>query len=59
MMDFIVMTLSFTVAILLATVIVVVAVMNKPVMKWYMKKVNKLTMVVLEDTLAASEEEES
>lgn len=51
MMDFIIMTLSFTVAILLASGIALAAMCSKKVMKWYMKKVNKMTMDLLEESL--------
>ena len=37
MMDFIIMTVSFTVAILLASVLAFVIMMQPKVMKWYMK----------------------
>lgn len=60
MMEFVVMTLSFTVAILLASVIACAIVLNKKVMKWYLKKVNSLTMDVFEEisqSFAASKEE--
>lgn len=56
MMNFIVMTLSFTVAILLASGLAIMFVLNKKVLKWYMKKVNKITMEVLEESSYDSEE---
>lgn len=43
MINFISMTLSFTVAILLASGLSLFIVTNKRVMKWYMRKVNKMT----------------
>ena len=49
MMEFVVMTLSFTVAILLASFIACVLVCNKKVLKWYLKKVNNVTMEVFEE----------
>lgn len=51
MMNFIIMTLSFTVAILLAGVLGTLIVLNPLVMKWYAKKVNKVTKTVFEETL--------
>ena len=62
MMDFVMLTVSFTVAILAASFIAVIIVMSKPVMSWYLKKVNKLTSDIMEelfDVAADSEEEES
>jgi hypothetical protein len=56
-MEFIIMTLSFTVAILLAGVVSVFIMMQPKVVKWYMKKVQKLTMGVIEDSLDMIEEE--
>ena len=61
MMDFVMLTVSFTVAILAASFIAVTIVMSKPVMSWYLKKVNKLTSDIMEelfDVAADSEEEE-
>ena len=51
MMEFIIMTLSFTVEIILASGIACVGVLNKKVLKWYTKKVNKMTMDLLEEDL--------
>lgn len=48
MFDFIVLTASFTVAILLASLIACVIVMSKPVMKWYMKRMYKMTNDIME-----------
>lgn len=42
MMDFIVLTLSFTVAILLAMAIACVIMLQPVVMKWYTKKMFKV-----------------
>lgn len=56
MMDFIIMTLSFTVAILLASGIALVAMCNKKVLKWYMKKVNKMTMDLFEESVETIDE---
>lgn len=49
MMEFIMLTLSITVAILLAGALSMFIMLSKPVMKWYMKKVYKLTMNNVED----------
>ena len=49
MMNFILMTLSFTVAILLASLFSVLIILNTKVMKWYINKVQKITMEVFED----------
>ncbi len=62
MMNFVVMTLSFTVAILLASFIACMIVLNKRVVKWYLKKVNALTMDAFEEIselYAVSEVKES
>ena len=48
MFEFIVLTASFTVAILLASLIACVIVMSKPVMKWYMKRMYKMTNDIME-----------
>ena len=57
MMEFVIMTLSFTVAILLASVLGVLIMMSKPVMKWYMKRVNKLTNVLLSESFVDETED--
>lgn len=57
MMEFIMMTLSFTVAMLLASFIALVCVMNKKVLGWYMKKVNKITMDLFEEIASDNSEE--
>ena len=49
MMEFIMLTLSITVAILLAGALSMFIMLSKPVMKWYTKKVYKLTMNIFED----------
>ena len=51
MMNFVIMTLSFTTAILLASAISVMVVTNKRVLKWYLKKVQKSTEEFLEEDL--------
>lgn len=62
MMNFIVMTLSFTVAILLASFIACCIMLNKHVMRWYLKKVNEITMGAFDEIselYAISEDKES
>lgn len=49
MLEFIIMTLSFTVAILLAGALSLFIMLSKPVIKWYMKKVYKFVMTDLEE----------
>ena len=49
MMEFIMLTLSITVAILLAGALSMFIMLSKPVMKWYMKKVYKFTMNNIEE----------
>lgn len=49
MMDFVLLTLCITVAIMLASGISVLLVTSKPVLKWYLKKVNKITENVFEE----------
>ena len=49
MMNFIIMTLSFTVAILLSSVICMLVILNTKVLNWYLAKVQKLTMKMFED----------
>lgn len=56
MMEFIIMTLSFTVAIVLASVLGVVIMLNPKVLNWYMKKVNKMTEKMFNESFAADEE---
>lgn len=41
MMDFVMMTVSFTVSILLATGVMFILMLNQKVMKWYMKMIVK------------------
>lgn len=43
MMNFVVLTLSVTVGILLASSLSIAVLMNKKVLKWYMNKVQKIT----------------
>ena len=49
MFEFIVLTASFTVAILAASLIACVIVMSKPVMKWYMKRMYKMTNDIMKN----------
>ncbi len=56
MMEFVMLTICFTVAILLASVLSVVIMLNPKVMKWYMKKVNDVTAKLFEESFAADEE---
>jgi hypothetical protein len=56
-MEFIIMTLSFTVAILLASGLAFFMVLNKKVMKWYLKKVNNITMDLFEEIASDGSEE--
>lgn len=51
MMDFVLMTISFTMAILLAGGLSIMILMNKRVLKWYMKKVEKMTNELFEMSL--------
>lgn len=48
MMDFIMMTISFTVGILLASVVALVLMMQPKVVKWYMKLMMKYTKAIEE-----------
>lgn len=50
MMEFVLLTLSITVALLLASGVALVLCTSKPVIKWYMKKVNKITEQVIDET---------
>lgn len=56
MMEFIIMTLSFTVAIVLASVLGVLIMLNPKVLGWYMKKVNQLTMKLFDESLEGDKE---
>ena len=56
MMEFIVLTLSFTVAILMASLIAFVFVCNKWVLRWYMRRINKITMKIIEESLPQHED---
>lgn len=49
MFEFIVLTASFTLSILLASLIACIIVMSKPVMKWYMKRMYKMTNDIMEN----------
>ena len=62
MLNFIMMTLSFTVAILLAAFIACMVMLNKKVAKWYLKKANGLTddlFKEISEQFAISEDKES
>ena len=56
MMEFIIMTLSFTVAIMLASVLCVAIMLNSKVLGWYMKKVNKVTSKMINESFDSDEE---
>ncbi len=56
MMEFIIMTLSFTVAIMLASVLSVAIMLNSKVLGWYMKKVNKITNKIINESFDSDEE---
>lgn len=56
MMDFVTMTLSFTVAILLASGLACAVLLNKKVFKWYMKKAQKVSSEVIEELYDNDEE---
>jgi type IV secretory pathway component VirB8 len=56
MMEFVILTLSFTVAILLASALSVVIMLNSKVTKWYMKKINNMTAKMFEESFAADKE---
>lgn len=56
MMEFIVMTLSITVAILLASGLAVIIMLNKKVMNWYLNKVYKATFTTFESLEGKIEE---
>lgn len=56
MMEFIIMTLSFTVAIMLASVLSVAITLNSKVLGWYMKKVNKITNKIINESFDSDEE---
>ena len=56
MMEFIIMTLSFTVAILLASGLCVAIMLNSKVLGWYMKKVNKVTSKMINESFDSDEE---
>lgn len=49
MMNFIIMTASLTVAILLATVIAFAVLLQPKVLKWYMKYVSKLSEQMVDE----------
>lgn len=56
MMEFIIMALSFTVALVLASVLGILVMLNPKVLGWYMKKVNQLTMKIVNDSYDSNEE---
>ena len=56
MMNFMMMTASFTVAIVLASLIMFVTLLNKPVLKWYMKYATKLSEEIVSELFVDSEE---
>ena len=49
MMNFITMTLCITAAIMLASGISVILITNKTVLKWYAKKVQRVTKEIAEE----------
>ena len=51
MMEFVLMTISFTVALLLAGFIACVIMLSPKVMKWYAKYIQKITMSMIDDTM--------
>lgn len=59
MMDFVMTTLSFMVAMLLASSIMMFIIMQKPVLKWYTKKVMKLSEEINDELLYGDEEDEA
>lgn len=56
MMEFIIMTLSFTVAIMLASVLSIAIMLNSKVLNWYMKKVNEITNKLINESFDSNEE---
>lgn len=60
MMEFIIMTLSFTVAIMLASVlglaITLKIMLNSKVLGWCMKKVNKIANQIINESFDSDEE---
>lgn len=58
MMNFIMLTLCITVAILLASFIACLLMLNKPVMKWYMRYVTKLSEELVEEAFNDQEAED-
>lgn len=55
MMDFIVMTLSFTIAILLAGVVGILIGVQPVFVRWYMKRVTKLSNEIMLNELCEDE----
>lgn len=58
MFNFVVLTLSITVAMLLASGLAVAVMLNKHVLKWYMNKVQKITEEMLKDQFKIDLDEE-
>ena len=56
MMEFIIITLSFTVDSMLASVLSVAIMLNSKVLGWCMKKVNKLTTKMINESFDSDEE---
>ena len=55
MMEFVLMVLSFVVAILLSSSIMIAIMMNKKVIKAYMKWVNKMASEIVDEMFGDSE----
>ena len=49
MMNFVLLVVAIAVGILLASVLSVAVLMNKRVLKWYMRKVTKITEELIKD----------
>lgn len=57
LVEFIMMTLSITVGILLASVLAFMLMFNKKVLKWYMKKVNNISKQLVDEMFDENEDE--
>lgn len=57
MMEFVMNTISFTVAILLASLVAFVVMLQPKVMKWYLKLVQERTMELMDDFAVDKEDE--
>ena len=57
MMKFVMNTISFTVAILLASLVAFVVMLQPKVMKWYLKLVQERTMELMDDFAVDKEDE--